>query len=129
MKIVLDARLSTDGQDPEVQLEAQRAHATSRGWTIVDEYLDHGYSGAKEKRPASDRFMRAAWTGNVQAVLVWRFDRVAPSVKHLITALEPFRSLNITFISVPEQIDTSTSIGQAIHHDWRDDSTGARHHP
>ena len=36
MKIALYARVSTDGQDPEVQLHALRAHATNRGWTIIE---------------------------------------------------------------------------------------------
>lgn len=114
MKIALYSRVSTDGQDPEVQLQALRAHAVQRGWTIIEEFVDHGYSGAKEKRPALDRLMKAAWTGKFQAVLVWRFDRFARSVKHLITALEQFRSLNINFISLQEQFDTSTPIGHAM---------------
>ena len=114
MKIALYARVSTDKQDPEVQLEALRAHATNRDWIIVEEFVDHGYSGAKEKRPALDRMIKAAWTGSFQAVLVWRFDRFARSVKHLITALEQFRSLNISFISLQEQFDASTPIGQAM---------------
>lgn len=114
MKVVLYARVSTAGQDPEVQLQALRAHATQRGWMIVEEFVDHGYSGAKERRPALDRLMQAAWAGAVQAVMVWRFDRFARSVKHLITALESFRSLNINFISLHEQFDTSTPIGQAM---------------
>lgn len=114
MKIALYARVSTDGQDPEVQLQALRMHAHQRGWDIVEEFVDHGYSGAKEKRPAVDRMMKAAWAGNFQAVLVWRFDRFARSVKHLISALEKFRSLNISFVSLQEQFDTSTPMGQAM---------------
>ena len=58
--------------------------------------------------------MKTAWSGTVQAVLVWRFDRFARSVKHLIKALEQFRSLNVNFISFQEQFDTSTPIGQAM---------------
>ena len=114
MKIALYARVSTNGQDPEVQLEALRGHARNRDWIIVEEFVDHGYSGAKEKRPALDRMIKAAWTGTFQAVLVWRFDRFARSVKHLISALEQFRSLNINFISLQEQFDTSTPIGHAM---------------
>ena len=114
MKIALYARVSTEGQDPEVQLAALRAHAVQRGWEILEEFVDHGFSGAKERRPDLDRLMKAIWTGRFQAVLVWRFDRFARSVKHLITALEHFRSLNINFISLQEQFDTSTPIGQAM---------------
>ena len=129
MKIALYARVSTDGQDPEVQLHALRTHATNRGWIIVEEFVDHGYSGAKEKRPALDRMIKAAWIGIFQAVLVWRFDRFARSVKHLITALEQFRSLNINFISLQEQFDTSTPIGHPCYHHRRDGPTRAGHHP
>ena len=114
MKVALYARVSTTEQNPEVQLGPLRDHSRLRGWDIVEEYVDQGYSGAKEKRPALDRLGKAAWTGQFQAVLVWRFDRFARSVKHLITALENFRSLNIHFISLQEQFDTSTPIGHAM---------------
>ena len=114
MKVSLYARVSTGGQDPEVQLGALRAHAVNRGWDIIEEFVDHGYSGAKERRPALDRLMKAAWNGAFQGVVVWRFDRFARSVKHLIAALESFRALNVNFISLQEQFDTSTPIGHAM---------------
>jgi DNA invertase Pin-like site-specific DNA recombinase len=112
--VALYARVSTDGQDPELQLAALRAHVAHRGWELVEEYVDHGFSGAKARRPALDRLMEAAWAGRLQAVLVWRFDRFARSTKHLVTALDTFHSLNIAFISLQEQLDTSTPIGQAM---------------
>ena len=114
MKVALYARVSTEGQDPEVQLMALRAHATLRGWLVVDEFVDRGISGAKERRPALDRLMKTAWAGQFQVVLVWRFDRFARSVKHLVAALETFRSLHVEFVSLQEQLDTATSIGQAM---------------
>lgn len=113
-KVCLYARVSTQGQDPEVQLAALRAHATQRGWQVVEEFVDRGVSGAKERRPALDRLMKAAWTGHFQLVLVWRFDRFARSVKHLVTALEMFRSLDVGFVSLQEQLDTATPIGHAM---------------
>ncbi len=114
MKVALYARVSTEGQDPEVQLSALRSHTANRGWEIVEEFVDKGISGTKERRPALDRLMKAAWEGGFQTILVWRFDRFARSVKHLISALESFRSLNIHFISLQEQFDTSTPIGHAM---------------
>jgi DNA invertase Pin-like site-specific DNA recombinase len=48
------------------------------------------------------------------AIVVWGFDRFAPSTKHLLTALEQFRSLDIQFISYQENIDTSSALGQAL---------------
>jgi DNA invertase Pin-like site-specific DNA recombinase len=114
VKVALYARVSTDGQDPDVQLSALRAHAANRGWEIVEEFVDRGYSGATDRRPALDRLVKAAWAGQFQTVLVWRFDRFARSVKHLIKALEQFRNLNIGFVSLQEQFDTSTPIGMAM---------------
>jgi DNA invertase Pin-like site-specific DNA recombinase len=112
--MALDARVSTDGQDPEVPLVALRAHAAQRGLRVGEEFVDRGISGAKDRRPALDRLMHAVWKGQFQAVLVWCFDRFAPSVKHLISALETFRALNIECISLQEQFDTSTPIGRAM---------------
>src|SRR5256885_1772443 len=112
MRIALYARVSTQGQDCDMQLVALRAHAAARGWDIVEEFVDRGFSGVKDRRPALDRLMKLIWTGTVQAVLVWRFDRFARSVKHLLSAIETFRSLNINFISLQEQFDTSSPIGQ-----------------
>jgi DNA invertase Pin-like site-specific DNA recombinase len=114
MKAAPYARVSTPGQDPEVQLSALRAHARQRGWDIVEEFVDHGVSGTKERRPALDRLMKGAWAGRFQVVLVWRFDRFARSVKHLVTALDTFRALGVGFISLQEQLDTSTPIGQTM---------------
>jgi DNA invertase Pin-like site-specific DNA recombinase len=113
--VALYARVSTEGQAPEIQLMALRAHATQRGWQVVEEFVDRGVSGGKERRPALDRLMKTAWAGHhFQVVLVWRFDRFARSVKHLVAALETFRSLHVEFVSLQEQLDTATPIGQAM---------------
>jgi len=114
MRVALYARVSTQEQDPEVQLAALRHHVAQRGWELSEEFVDQGVSGARERRPALDRLMKAAWTGQFQIVLVWRFDRFARSVKHLVAALETFRSLHVGFVSLQEQLDTSTPIGQAM---------------
>ena len=50
MKVALYARVSTVGQDPEVQLVALRAHAAQRDWHVGEEFVDRGVSGAKERR-------------------------------------------------------------------------------
>ncbi len=114
MRVALYARVSTQEQDPEVQLAALRHHVAQRGWELTEEFVDQGVSGARERRPALDRLMKAAWAGRFQVVLVWRFDRFARSVKHLVAALETFRSLQVGFVSLQEQLDTSTPIGQAM---------------
>jgi DNA invertase Pin-like site-specific DNA recombinase len=114
MRVALYARVSAQAQDPQVQLAPLRHHVAQRGWELSEEFVDQGVSGARARRPALDRLMKAAWAGRFQAVLVWRFDRFARSVKHLVTALDTFRALGVAFISLQEQLDTSTPIGQAM---------------
>jgi DNA invertase Pin-like site-specific DNA recombinase len=48
------------------------------------------------------------------AIVAWRFDRFARSTKHLLAALDEFRSLGIQFISYQENMDTSSPLGQAL---------------
>ena len=113
-RVALYARVSTADQDPAMQVEALQAEATRRGWIVHDTYVDHGVSGAKDRRPALDRLMADVRTQKIDAVMVWKFDRLARSVRHLLAAMDEFRSSNVMFISITENIDTSTAIGSAM---------------
>ncbi len=115
MKAALYARVSTtNGQDPEMQLRELREYADRRAWKIAGEYIDVGISGAREKRPELDRMMADAHRRRFDAVVVWKFDRFARSVSHLLRALETFKALGIDFVSLSEQVDTSTPTGRMI---------------
>jgi DNA invertase Pin-like site-specific DNA recombinase len=118
MKVALYARVSTrqHGQDVQTQLVALRAWAELRNVTIVAEYADRGWSGSKERRPELDRLMKDARRRQFDAVVVARFDRFARSVKHLILALDEFNGLSIDFISLSENVDTSTPMGRMVFH-------------
>ncbi len=108
------ARVSTADQSTESQLLDLRRYADSRGWDVCGEYTDEGISGTKDSRPALNHLMEDARKRRFDTVLVWRFDRVARSTKHLILALEEFRHLGIAFVSFQENIDTSSPLGSAI---------------
>jgi DNA invertase Pin-like site-specific DNA recombinase len=60
MRVAIYARVSTLDQEPENQLTELRRYAEARQWTIAEELIDHGVSGAKESRPALDRLVAAA---------------------------------------------------------------------
>ncbi|MCI0351225.1 MAG: recombinase family protein [Acidobacteriales bacterium] len=109
------ARVSTahTGQSPEMQLRELREYIGRRGWTLTGEYVDVA-SGAKERRPELDRLQTDAHRRRFDAVVVWKFDRFARSVSHLIRALETFRALGIDFVSLSEQVDTSTPAGKLV---------------
>jgi DNA invertase Pin-like site-specific DNA recombinase len=115
MNVVVYARVSTlNGQSPEMQLREVREYCQRREWTVVTECIDVGISGAKEKRPELDRLLADAHHRRFDVVVVWRFDRFARSVSHLLRALENFRSQGIEFVSLSEQVDTSTPTGKMI---------------
>ncbi len=112
--IAVYARVSTSDQSTESQLLDLRHYVEDRGWKVYREYVDNGISGTKESRPELDRLMDDAKKRKFDIVLVWRFDRFARSTRHLINALEEFRSLGIDFVSYQENIDTSSPLGSAI---------------
>lgn len=115
IRVALYARVSTKlDQDPEVQLRELRSYVERRGWTVAETYVDKGFSGAKDRRPALDRLMGDARRRKLDAVVVWKFDRFARSVKHLVTALGEFRELGVEFVSITEAIDTSTALGRVV---------------
>lgn len=116
MRVAIYARVSTanNGQDPTMQTRELREYAERRGWQLTGEYVDIGISGTKEKRPELDRLMADAHRRRFDAVAVWKFDRFARSVSHLLRALENFQALGIHFVSLSESMDTSTPAGKMV---------------
>ena len=114
-RVSLYARVSTlHDQNPEMQLRELREYAQRRGWEITAEYVDRGISGSKDSRPELNRLMADAHRRSFDAVVVWRFDRFARSVSHLLRALETFKALGVEFVSLSEQVDTTTPTGKMI---------------
>ena len=99
LRVALYCRVSTSDQSTESQLLDLRRYVTDRSWQSYKEYCDNGISGTKDSRPALDQLMDDAKKRKFDIVLVWRFDRFARSTRHLINALEEFRSLGIDFVS------------------------------
>jgi len=116
MRAAIYARVSTSnhGQDVTMQTRELREYCERRGWQMAGEYVDEGISGAKDRRPQLDRLMSDAHKRRFDVVVVWKFDRFARSVSHLLRALETFKALGIEFVSYSEQMDTSTPTGKMI---------------
>ena len=114
MRAAIYARVSTKDQSCDMQMRDLRAYCAARGFTIIHEYIDIGQCGAKDSRPELNLLMADARKQKFDSVLVWRFDRLARSTKHLLLALEEFRSLGVQFMSYQENIDTSSPLGQAL---------------
>ena len=97
-----------------MQLRDLRTYSAARQLVVFREYVDQGQSGTKDSRPQLNTLMDDARKRKLDAVIVWRFDRFARSTKHLLSALEEFRSLGVGFISYQENIETGTPLGQAL---------------
>jgi DNA invertase Pin-like site-specific DNA recombinase len=115
-RVAIYARVSTvnHGQDVSMQTRELQQFAAARAWTIAGEYIDAGVSGSKDSRPELNRLMADAHKRRFDVVCVWRFDRFARSVSHLLRALETFKALGIDFVSYSEQMDTSTPAGKMV---------------
>jgi DNA invertase Pin-like site-specific DNA recombinase len=92
VKAAIYARVSTLEQNPESQLLDLKQLAQQRGMEIFEVYIDH-ISGARARRPALDKLMADAARHRFDTLLLWSFDRLARSVRHLLETLdeEPVR--------------------------------------
>jgi DNA invertase Pin-like site-specific DNA recombinase len=113
-RAALYARVSTPDQNPETQLIELRAMAKQRGFEIIDEFVDHGVSGARTKRPGLDSLLSAVRSAKVDVVMVWAFDRMARSVRHFLEVVDDFTHLNVEFVSLRESVDTGGPLGRAF---------------
>jgi len=114
MRALIYARVSTvdKEQDPRPQLEEMREHCRRRGWKIAGEYVEQ-ISSAK-RRPQLEDLLTQARARRGDVVLCRHFDRVARSTRELLELLEEFRSLGVDFISLNQQIDTTTPPGKLM---------------
>jgi DNA invertase Pin-like site-specific DNA recombinase len=109
----LYCRVSTIEQNTDAQEAEIKNYTQSRGWGVKGVFKDKA-SGAAGSRPALDQLMAQCKRGQADVVLVWKFDRFARSVSHLLSALQIFKDCGVEFVSVSEQIDTSTPTGKLV---------------
>jgi DNA invertase Pin-like site-specific DNA recombinase len=113
-RAALYVRVSTVDQHPETQLHDLRQLAAQRGLQIVGEYVDHGFSGMRARRPELDRMMEDARRHKFDVLMVWACDRLARSTRHLLQTLDELSGFGIQFLSQREAIDTEGPLGRAI---------------
>jgi DNA invertase Pin-like site-specific DNA recombinase len=110
---LLYSRVSTldKGQDPERQAREMREFATGRRWTFI-ELVDR--MSASKDRPALKELWRLCRKRQVDVVVVHEFSRFARSTIELLRALEEFDALGIQFVSLKQQLDTTTPAGKLL---------------
>ncbi|MGB0073613.1 MAG: recombinase family protein [Terracidiphilus sp.] len=111
-RVALYCRVSTPEQHIENQLIQLRDLSARRGYQIVGEYTDKGFSGTKARRPGLDALMRDARRRKFDMVFVAAFDRIARSTRHFLQVLDELESMGVEFVSAREAIDTSGPMGR-----------------
>lgn len=112
--VALYARVSTDDQSVEAQLRDLREFCQRRDWAIAQEFIDSGYSGAKDSRPAWNECYDAIQKGRVDVLVVHALDRLGRSLPHLVKILTTLTERQVTLISYRENIDLSTAAGRMM---------------
>src|SRR5262245_1310905 len=115
LRAALYARVSTTEQTPENQLAVLRAFAAARGWRAY-EFVDHGVSGAKERRAALDALLAAARGRKIDVVACTKLDRLARSTHHLVTLAKELEALGVDLVVLDQAIDTTTPSGRLLFH-------------
>ena len=113
-RVALYARVSTDKQTCENQLNELRSIAERMQYIIVDEFIDEGISGATSSRPALDALMKSATQRRFDMVICWSIDRLGRSLQNLIEILNELQSLKVDLFFMQQGMDTSTSAGRMM---------------
>ena len=114
-KIAIYARVSTNQQDTEIQVNEARAYAERCGYEIVEIYEDK-ISGltSKDDRPELSRLLTDAFSRKFSTVIVYSIDRLGRSLKHCLEILETLKSHRCDFVSITQNLDTSSPTGQLM---------------
>jgi len=115
-RVAFYARVSTTEQHVEPQLHALRQYATARELDVGAEYVDHGVSGARDRRPGLDRLMADARRRRFDVLACTKLDRLARSVHHLTSLGRELQALGIDLVVLDQSIDTSTPAGRLLFH-------------
>lgn len=113
------ARVSTENQLENYSIDEQtarlKAYCAAKGWTLLNIYVDGGYSGGNTNRPALQEMLSALEHTSVDAVVVYKLDRLSRSQKDTLTLIEDsLLARGVDFVSINENFDTSTPFGRAM---------------
>jgi site-specific DNA recombinase len=100
----------------DAQREAGEAFVKSQqheGWQAIStHYDDGGYSGGNVDRPALKQLMADIHVGKVSVVVVYKVDRLTRSLEDFAKLVEQFDKFNVSFVSVTQQFNTTSSMGR-----------------
>ena len=119
MKAVGYVRVSTEGQaENGVSLDMQRqkveAYCHLHELDLIELITDDGYSAGSLDRPGMQRLLAMVDEGAVDAVVVYKLDRISRRTKHMLDLVDRFELANVAFHSIQESLDTKSAIGRFV---------------
>lgn len=113
--VAIYSRVSTNGQSVDIQIQECRAYAERCGYQVIREYCDtiSGTTG-KDEREALAQLLEDSFARKFETVVVYSVDRLGRSLKNCLDILESLKNHRTDFISIKQQIDTSSPTGQLI---------------
>lgn len=114
-RVAVYVRCSTQEQSTELQQREIESYAKARSWNQLTWFEDLA-SGTSSNRPNLQKLLVEARARRIDVIVVWKLDRFARSLKDLVTLLQEFSELGITFFSLKDQIDLGTSAGRLMMH-------------
>jgi DNA invertase Pin-like site-specific DNA recombinase len=104
-------RVSTSQQETDMQETELKEYCDNRSWTCTV-YKDRGQSGAKNDRPALNALLRDMRKRRFDVVIVWSLDRLARSLKQLLSIAEECKALDVDLVSLKQNVDTTLPAGR-----------------
>src|SRR5246500_2948272 len=115
-RVSTDQGLDQDFNSLDAQYDAAQAYIRSQahaGWTLIrSRYADGGYSGGSTERPALQRLLADVKARKVQIIVVYKVDRLTRSLADFAKLVELFDAHGVSFVSVTQQFNTTTSMGR-----------------
>jgi site-specific DNA recombinase len=115
-RVSTDQGLEQDFNSLDAQYDASQAYIRSQahaGWTLQRaKYDDGGFSGGNTDRPALQRLLEDVGSGKIDVIVVYKVDRLTRSLADFAKLVELFDKYNVSFVSVTQQFNTTTSMGR-----------------
>ena len=115
-RVSTDHGLEQDFNSLDAQYEASQAYIRSQahaGWTLLrGKYDDGGFSGGNTDRPALQRLLHDVRAGKIDVIVVYKVDRLTRSLADFAKLIELFDQHSVSFVSVTQQFNTTTSMGR-----------------
>ena len=117
-RVSSDERLDQEFNSIDAQKKSGQAYVASQrseGWIpVADDYHDPGFSGGNTERPGLKRLMADIERGLVDIVVVYKIDRLTRSLADFSKMVEVFERQGVSFVSVTQQFNTTTSMGRLM---------------